>query len=85
MRALGLFIKSLIMLAVVMVGAMFSLENNQTISVDFIVLHGPEISLGLWLILFLALGALLGMIASSLIIAGYRRRLARFKKGMKKV
>jgi uncharacterized integral membrane protein len=48
-------------------------------------LHGPEISLGLWLILFLALGALLGMIASSLIIAGYRRRLARFKKGMKKV
>jgi putative membrane protein len=85
MRALGLFIKSLIMLAVVMVGAMFALENNQTISVDFIVLHGPEISLGLWLILFLALGALLGMIASSLIIAGYRRRLARFKKGMKKV
>lgn len=85
MRALGLFIKSLIMLAVVMVGAMFALENNQTISVDFIVLHGPEISLGLWLILFLAIGALLGMIASSLIIAGYRRRLARFKKGMKKV
>jgi putative membrane protein len=85
MRALGLFIKSLIMLAVVMVGAMFALENNQTISVDFIVLRGPEISLGLWLILFLAIGALLGMIASSLIIAGYRRRLARFKKGMKKV
>jgi putative membrane protein len=85
MRALGLFIKSLIMLAVVMIGAIFALENNQTISVDFIVLHGPEISLGLWLILFLAIGALLGMIASSLIIAGYRRRLARFKKGMKKV
>ena len=85
MRALGLFIKSLIMLAVVMVGAMFALVNNQTISVDFIVLHGPEISLGFWLILFLAIGALLGMIASSLIITGYRRRLARFKKGMKKV
>ena len=85
MRALGLFIKSLIMLAVVMIGAMFALENDQIISVDFIVLHGPEISLGLWLILFLAMGSLLGIVASGFIIASYRRRLARFKKGIKKV
>jgi uncharacterized integral membrane protein len=36
--------------------------------------------LGLWLILFLATGTVLGIFASSLIIASYRRKLARATK-----
>ncbi len=84
MRAIWLFVKAVIMLAVAMVGAMFALHNNQPLSVDFILMRGPEISLGLWLVLFLAMGTLLGIVASGLIVGSYRRKLVRFKKGINK-
>ena len=85
MRAIGLFIKGVIMLVVAMAGAMFALHNNQILSVEFVFIRGPEMSLGLWLILFLAMGALLGIIVSGLMIGSCRRKLVRFKKGIEKV
>ncbi|HAZ95348.1 MAG TPA: DUF1049 domain-containing protein [Porticoccaceae bacterium] len=66
--------------AIALVGAMFAMENSQPLAVNFIMFNSPEISLGLWLILFLAAGTLLGILASSLIIASYRRKLARATK-----
>jgi len=80
MRALRMFIKFLLVLAIVMVGAMFSMENNQLVNVDFILLQSATMSLGLWLIIFLAIGCLLGLLASSLLITYYRRQLARAMK-----
>lgn len=80
MRALGLFIKFLLVLAIVLVGAMFSMENNQLVNVNFILLQSTTMSLGLWLIIFLAIGCLLGLLASSLLITYYRRQLARAMK-----
>ncbi|MDA9091009.1 LapA family protein [Porticoccaceae bacterium] len=80
MRALWLFIKFLMVVAIALVGAMFAMENSQPLAVNFIMFNSPEISLGLWLILFLAAGTLLGILASSLIIASYRRKLARATK-----
>lgn len=80
MRALRMFIKFLLVLAIVMVGAMFSMENSQLVNVDFILLQSTTMSLGLWLIIFLAIGCLLGLLASSLLITYYRRQLARAMK-----
>ena len=80
MRALWLFIKFLLVVAIALVGAMFAMENSQQLAVNFILFSSPEISLGLWLILFLAVGTLLGILAGSLIIASYRRKLARATK-----
>ena len=80
MRALRMFIKFLLVLAIVMIGAMFSMENNQLVNVDFILLQSATMSLGLWLIIFLAIGCLLGLLASSLLITYYRRQLARAMK-----
>lgn len=80
MRALWLFIKFLMALAIALVGAMFAMENSQQLSVNFGLVNSPELSLGLWLILFLAVGTVLGIFASSLIIASYRRKLARATK-----
>lgn len=80
MRALGLFIKFLLVLVIVLVGAMFSMENNQLVNVNFILLQSTTMSLGLWLIIFLAIGCLLGLLASSLLITYYRRQLARAMK-----
>jgi putative membrane protein len=79
-RAIKSFFKSILLFAIALVGALFALHNKQPISVDFIYFRGPEISLGLWLMLFLMFGALLGVVVSSLMIGSYRRKLGRFKK-----
>ena len=80
MRAIKSFIKAIFLLAVAMVGALFAHHNKQPTSVDFIYIRGPEISLGLWLMLFLMFGALVGVVVSSLLVGSYRRKLERFKK-----
>jgi putative membrane protein len=79
-RAIKSFFKAILLFAIALVGALFALHNKQPISVDFIYFRGPEISLGLWLMLFLMFGALLGVVVSSLMIGSYRRKLGRFKK-----
>ena len=80
MRALWLFIKFLMVVAIALVGAMFAMENSQLVTVNFVVFSSPAISLGLWLLLFLATGTILGIITSSLIIGSYRRKLRRALK-----
>ena len=80
MRALWLFVQCILVVAIALVGALFAMENSQLISVNFIVFTTPTASLGLWLLLFVAAGTLLGIVASSLIIANYRRKLNRALK-----
>jgi putative membrane protein len=80
MRALWMLVKFLLVLAIVIVGAMFAMENNQLVDVDFILLQSATMSLGLWLMIFLAAGCLLGLLASSILINYYRRQLARALK-----
>lgn len=80
MRAIRSFIKAILLFAIALVGALFALHNKQLLRVDFIYFQGPEISLGLWLMVFLMFGALLGILFSSLVVAGRRRQLGRFKR-----
>lgn len=77
MRALWLLLKGVLFLALVLLGAVFALKNSVPLSVNFVLINSPEISLGLWLIVFLAAGTVLGLFSSALIIASYRRKLAR--------
>ena len=77
MRALWLLLKGVLFLALVLVGAVFALKNSVPLSVNFVLINSPEISLGLWLIIFLAAGTVLGLFSSALIIVSYRRKLAR--------
>ena len=77
MRALWLLLKGILFLALVLVGAVFALKNSVPLSVNFVLINSPEISLGLWLIIFLAAGTVLGLFSSALIIVSYRRKLAR--------
>ena len=80
MRAVWTLIKFLILLAIAAVGALFALENSQQLSIDFIVFQSTALSLGLWLMIFLVAGCLLGLLASSVLITYYRRKLARAAK-----
>jgi len=79
-RALWTLIKFLILLAIAAVGALFALENSQQVTVDFVLFHSTALSLGLWLMIFLVVGCLLGLLASSVLITYYRRKLARAAK-----
>ena len=62
---LTLFIILLLLFALV-----FSLNNQTTVSIDFLTYKTPELSLAFWLIGTLLVGALLGMIVGS--AASYR-------------
>jgi putative membrane protein len=80
MRALWMLVKFLLVLAIIVVGAMFAMENNQLVAVDFVLLQSATMSLGLWLMIFLTVGCLLGLLASSVLITYYRRQLNRALK-----
>ena len=80
MRALWTLVKFLLLLAIAGVGALFALENSQQVNIDFVLFQSTALSLGLWLMIFLAIGTLLGLLASSLLVAYYRRKLARLTK-----
>jgi len=79
-RGIWLFIKFLLILAVAMVGAFFALENSQSLGVNFILINGPTMSVGVWLLVFFASGAFLGMLARSVMVLSYRRKLTRVSK-----
>ena len=80
MGAVWTLIKFLLLLAIAAVGALFALENSQQVTVDFILFQSTAMSLGLWLMIFLVAGCLLGLLASSVLITYYRRKLARAAK-----
>ena len=80
MSALWLFVQFILVVAIALMGALFAMENSQLVTVNFVVFSSPAISLGLWLLLFLATGTILGIITSSLIIGSYRRKLRRALK-----
>ena len=80
MSALWLFVQFILVVAIALMGALFAMENSQLVTVNFVVFSSPAISLGLWLLLFLATGTILGIITNSLIIGSYRRKLRRALK-----
>ncbi len=76
------FVKLCVLMAVVLLGATFALYNNQPISLSFVVIETFTASLGLWLLIFLFTGVLLGMAASVLVLYQTRRLLESAKKSL---
>ena len=73
-----------IALVMVAVGVLFALQNPEPIALDILVMKLPARSLALWVLAALALGGLLGLLLSSLVVlrlraglASTRRQLAR--------
>ena len=75
LRAVWLFVKFLLVASIAVVGASFAMKNGNIISVDFVFVSGPSLSIGMWLLLFLASGVFLGMLASSTLLWSYRRKI----------
>jgi uncharacterized integral membrane protein len=56
------------------------MENSQLLKVSFVLIDGPSLSAGVWMIIFLAMGSFLGMLSSSVLMISYRRKLSRATK-----
>lgn len=84
MKFLRNLLTVVIILAMVAVGVLFALQNKVPVALDLLVYTFPEQSLALWILLALALGGILGMLASSLILLRMRTSLASTKRQLEK-
>lgn len=64
------FVLVVLIILLLLVALVFSLNNRTPVSINFLTWQTPELSLAVWLIGALVLGALLGMVVGSL--ASYR-------------
>lgn len=62
------------------IGILFTGRNDQPVAVDFILFQSPAWSLGLWLLLALLTGAVLGILASGFSLFRLRLRNRRLLK-----
>ncbi len=84
MNVLRKVIALLVILAMVAVGVLFALQNHQPVGLDLLVYEFAPRSLALWLLLALALGGVLGLLASSVIILRLRGGLAIARRKLEK-
>lgn len=75
MQALARWLRLALILLAFILGAWFALENSLGVQVTLLGLGLPTLPLGVWLLLFAALGVLLGFGFSSLSLFKFRHRL----------
>ncbi|MBS9402311.1 LapA family protein [Halomonas sp. TRM85114] len=80
MRWLKGLILAIILLAVLLVGILFSVNNQQALPLNLIWLELPEASLSVWLLASLTVGVLLGMVAMSGVYLRLRALLTRAQR-----
>ncbi|HSP58694.1 MAG TPA: LapA family protein [Halomonas sp.] len=80
MRWLKGLILAIILLAVLLIGILFAVNNQQTLPLNLIWLELPEASLSVWLLASLTAGVLLGMIAMSGVYLRLRTLLTRAQR-----
>ena len=80
MKALLVVFRLLLLMLVVLLGATFALYNDQPVSLSFVLFETLEVSFGLWLLVFLFAGVLLGIGSSAVALFQYRRRWTRVNR-----
>ena len=80
MRWLKGLILAVILLAVLLVGILFAVNNQQTVPLNLIWLELPAVSLSVWLLAALVCGVVLGMLAMLGVWLRLRTSLARARR-----
>lgn len=80
MRWLKGLILAVILLAVLLVGILFAVNNQQTVPLNLIWLELPAVSLSVWLLAALVCGVVLGMLAMLGVWLRLRTALARARR-----
>jgi putative membrane protein len=76
MKAFRKLITLVVVLATLAIGVLFALQNKTPVPLDLLVYTFDPKSLALWILASLAMGGLLGMLASSAIVLRLRTSLA---------
>lgn len=84
MKLLRSLLSLLVIVTAVAVGVLFALQNTQPVPLDVLLYRFGEHSLALWVLLALGLGALLGLLASSLLLLRLRARLASTRRQLER-
>jgi putative membrane protein len=80
MRWLKGLLLAVILLVVLLLGILFAVNNQQALPLNLIWVELPPASLSLWLLVALALGVLLGMLAMSGVYLRLRTLLTRAQR-----
>ncbi|QOR39247.1 LapA family protein [Billgrantia diversa] len=80
MRWLKGLILAIILLAVLLVGILFAVNNQQTVPLNLIWMELPPISLSVWLLTALVCGVVLGMLAMTGVWLRLRTALSRTQR-----
>jgi len=85
MNVLRKLLTILVVLATLAIGVLFSLQNKAAVPLDLLVYSFEPRSIAIWVLLAFALGGLLGMLVSSLIIMRTRASLVSCKRQLSRV
>lgn len=61
-------------------GIFFAIRNDQSVTLDLVLWHGPELSIALYMIIAFAVGVVLTLLASSALLFQLERRVRRQTK-----
>ncbi len=75
MKSVLRWLKIALLVLAFLLGLWFALENAQVVPVTLMGLSLPSLSLGVWLLVFTALGTLLGIVVSLFSVLRLRRQL----------
>jgi putative membrane protein len=65
----------LVILAMLILGVLFAIQNTQEVPLDLLIILLPERSIALWILLAFAAGAIVGMLASAGMLLRLRKEL----------
>lgn len=76
MATLRLIVSVIILITFVVTGALFAVQNTTPVPLDLLIVQFEPRTLSLWLLLALAAGCLLGLLAASFLMIRLRAQLA---------
>ncbi len=76
MATLRLILSVIILIAFVVTGALFAVQNTISVPLDLLVIQFAPRTMSLWLLLSLSAGCLLGLLAASFLMLSLRTKLS---------
>jgi len=70
----------LLCLLILFVGVLFAINNTDKIALDFVFFKTFELSIGMWLVIAMAIGGVIGFLLNSVALIALKARLKRARK-----
>ncbi len=80
MRLIKKLIFVVLCLLMIFIGIMMTINNTDRVTIDLVFVQLPELSLGVWLLLTLLMGGVIGVLLSTMTMFMLRTRLGSVKR-----